>query len=178
MGSPIWATVTLPTHYMPIPAISLVAVNGAGGMSFGATTPGHSQDSSGIGICNRQQYIARWRLLVSKGWGRIYAFYGRCGLPRHSDHGAYSLRGPAPPRHQGKAGQGKAWQCKGEPSGTSAALRAVFPRKGRRQRDRRPQWNEARIKSRTRIYRSPGGLVLDIPQPVFAPWCQPGGTVE
>ena len=82
MGSPIWATVTLPTHYMPIPAISLVAVNGAGGMSFGATTPGHSQDSSGIGICNRQQYIARWRLLVFKGWGRIYAFYGRCGLPK------------------------------------------------------------------------------------------------
>src|SRR5215475_6283843 len=82
MGSPIWATVTLPTHYMPIPAISLVAVNGAGGMSFGARTPGHSQDFSGIGICNRHQYIARWRLLVSKGWGRIYAFYGRCGLPK------------------------------------------------------------------------------------------------
>jgi len=28
IGSPIRATVTLPAHYMPIPAISLVAVNG------------------------------------------------------------------------------------------------------------------------------------------------------
>jgi len=34
MGSPIWPMVTLPTHYVPIPAMSLVAVNGAGGIAF------------------------------------------------------------------------------------------------------------------------------------------------
>ena len=27
-----------------------------------------------------------------------------------------------------------------------------------------------------RTYRNPGGLVLDVPHPVFVPWCQPGGT--
>ena len=33
----------------------------------------------------------------------------------------------------------------------------------------------ARIKPQ-RTYRNPGGLVLDVPHPVFVPWCQPGGT--
>src|SRR5262249_41142971 len=83
MGSPIWATGTLPTRYMPIPAISLAALHGAGGMSFGARTPGHSQDSSGIGICNRQQYIARWRLLVSKGWERFMPSTGDADCRRN-----------------------------------------------------------------------------------------------